>query len=107
MSDINKLQATENPNEWIKEAISKEYIKYYEYKNFYEIQKIGHGNFGKVSRANLKNSEQYFVLKSFPNFDNATVKEIVNEVIAKHKYNICTVCDLVYLQISQISYNLA
>jgi hypothetical protein len=28
------------------------HIKYYEYKDFRNIQKIGNGNFGKVYRAN-------------------------------------------------------
>jgi hypothetical protein len=93
MSDKNK-QATENQNEgisWIEKAISNNHIKYYEYKNFRNIQKIGHGNFGNVYRANLKNLEQYLVLKSFFNFDNITVKEIVHEVIIlKYKYNVYT-----------------
>lgn len=71
--------------EWIEEAISKKYIKYYDYKDFYNIEKIGNKKIGdhnsrKVYRTNLKNSEQYFALKSF-NFDNAViVKEIIHEV---------------------------
>ena len=76
----------ENSNEWvnwIEEAISKKHIKYYEYQHFSDIQEIGHGNFGKVYRANWKNSGSYFALKSFINFDKTTVKEIVHEVITK------------------------
>jgi hypothetical protein len=91
MSDKNKLQIIENQNErisWIEEAISKKYIKYYEYKDFSNIQKIGHGQFGKVYRANWKNSEQYFTLKSLFNLNNDSVMEIIREVIIKHKYNV-------------------
>jgi hypothetical protein len=65
------------------ESISKNLIKYYEYKDFYNIEKIDSGYFGKIYRANWKNSKQYFVLKSF-NFDNdVIVKEIIHEVIVK------------------------
>ena len=62
------MQATENSNEWIdwiNDAITKKLIKYYEYDYFYNIEEIGSGSFGKVYRANWKNSEQYLVLKSF------------------------------------------
>ena len=84
MSNANniEIQDTENKNEWIKwieEAIAKEYLKYYEYNHFNNIQKIGSGSFGKVYRANWKNPGQYVALKSF-NLGNVTVKEIVHEV---------------------------
>ena len=78
------MQDTENTNEWvnwIEEAVDKEYFKFYEYKQFSNLQQIGTGAFGKVFRANWKNSEKYFALKSFFNLDNVTVKEIVREVI--------------------------
>ena len=90
MSDKNKLQTIENQNEWInwiEEAISKNYFKHYEFKHFNNIQEIGIGGFGKVYRANWKNSEQYFVLKSF-NINNTTINEIVHEVITKYIINI-------------------
>ena len=80
------MQATDNSNEWINwinEVISKKLIKYYEYDHFNNVEEIGSGSFGKVYRANWKNSVQYLALKSFFNLDNATVKEIVNEVIMK------------------------
>ena len=75
----------ENSNEWvnwIEEAISKNHIKYYEYQHFSDIQEIACGNFGKVYRANWKNSS-YFALKSFFNLNTIAIKEIVNEVITK------------------------
>ena len=55
-------------NNWIEEAISKNYLKYYDYKHFRNIQEIGRGSFGIVFRANWKDSEQYFALKSFFSF---------------------------------------
>jgi len=85
MSDKSEIPV-ENSNEWInwiEEAISKKHIKYYEYDHFSDIQEIGNGNFGKVYRANWKNSNKYLVLKSFSNFNHITIKEIVNEVITK------------------------
>jgi pyruvate/2-oxoacid:ferredoxin oxidoreductase beta subunit len=83
MSDILERKDTGNPNEWInwlEEAIAKKYLKYYEYKNFSNVQEIGSGGFGKVYRANWKNFEDYLALKSFFNLNNVTVKEIVREV---------------------------
>jgi serine/threonine protein kinase len=77
MSEINEWI------NWIEEAISKKHIKYYEYKYFSNIQEIGTGGFGKVYRASWKSSDQYVALKSLLNFDNITVKELINEVIAK------------------------
>ncbi|GBC20367.2 kinase-like domain-containing protein [Rhizophagus irregularis DAOM 181602=DAOM 197198] len=79
MFDDNEIQVANNSKEWIKEVISKKHIKYYEYIQFHNIEKIGNGNFGKVYRAKWKNSEQYMILKSFYNFDNAIVKEIIRE----------------------------
>ncbi|CAB4379635.1 unnamed protein product [Rhizophagus irregularis] len=67
-------------NKWIEEAISKKLIKYYEYKQFYNIQEIGSGGFGKVYRANWKNSHKRYAIKSFFNINNATVKAIVREI---------------------------
>src|SRR6266498_5365579 len=79
-----EMQDPENANEWInwiEEAITKNYIKYYEYDHFSNIQEIGSGGFGKVFRSNWKNFENYLALKSFFNLNNVTLKEIVNEVI--------------------------
>ncbi|POG74967.1 hypothetical protein GLOIN_2v1770811 [Rhizophagus irregularis DAOM 181602=DAOM 197198] len=46
------MQDTENANEWIKwiEEVDsdKKYFKFYEYKQFNNIQHVGTGNFGKV-----------------------------------------------------------
>ena len=68
----------------VEEAITKKHIKYYECDGFSNIQEIGSGAFGKVFRANWKNSEQYLALKSFFNINNTTVKEIVCEVIMNY-----------------------
>jgi serine/threonine protein kinase len=77
------MQTTNNSSIWAEEAISKRYIKHYEYKDFRNIEKIGNGNFGKVYRANCKNSEQYIALKSLSNLDNNTIKNVVKEVVTK------------------------
>ncbi|GES97356.1 kinase-like domain-containing protein [Rhizophagus clarus] len=70
---------------WIEEAITKNYFKHYDYKHFSNIQEIGSGIFGKVYRTNWKNSHRHLALKSFFNFNNATVKEIVNEFKLQRK----------------------
>ena len=79
-------EIADNTNEsinWIEEAISKKYFKYYEYNHFGNIELIGTGGFGHVYRAIWKSSEQRLALKSFFNLDNATVKEIVREVMTR------------------------
>ena len=73
---------------WIEEAISKKHIKHYEYKYFRNIQEIGIGGFGKIYRANWKNTKQYLVLKSLFNLDNVAAKELVREVIAKYFFRV-------------------
>ena len=78
------MQDTENADEWIiwiEQAISKGYWKYYEYEYFSNIQEIGSGSFGKVSRVTWKNVEHHFALKSFFILNNVSVKEIIHEVI--------------------------
>jgi hypothetical protein len=66
-------------NKLIEEAISKEYLKYYKYNDFHNVEYFKNNNSGEIYRANLKNSEQYFTIKSF-DFENNTIKEIVYEV---------------------------
>ncbi|RIA84013.1 kinase-like domain-containing protein [Glomus cerebriforme] len=83
MSNNAELKVNNNSNEeinWIEEAISNKLIKHYEFENFYNLTEIGSGGFGIVYRANWKNSYKYFALKSFINFNNAVVKEIIREI---------------------------
>ncbi|CAB4414000.1 unnamed protein product [Rhizophagus irregularis] len=79
-AELELVSNTNDWNKWIEEAISKKLIKYYEYKQFYNIQEIGSGGFGKVYRANWKNSHKRYAIKSFFNINDATVKAIVREV---------------------------
>ncbi|EXX77289.1 uncharacterized protein OCT59_024135 [Rhizophagus irregularis] len=77
------MQDIENTNEWInwiEEAVDKEHLKFYEYQQFNNIQHIGTGGFGNIYRANWKNSEKLFALKSFFSLNNITMKEIVREL---------------------------
>ncbi|CAB4477935.1 unnamed protein product [Rhizophagus irregularis] len=77
------MQVTENTNEWInwiEESVSKEYYRFYERAHFSNIQIVGTGRFGKVYRANWKNSGKYLALRSFFNLDDVTAKEVVHEL---------------------------
>ncbi|EXX58133.1 uncharacterized protein OCT59_019287 [Rhizophagus irregularis] len=70
------------PNEWvtwIEEAIYKEHINYYEYKDFHDIQEIGSGGFSKVYRAYWKNTDRCFALKDFFEL-GFNVKQLVSEI---------------------------
>ena len=51
----------------------------YEHSDFKNIQPIGRGSFGSVVRANKKNTDCFFALKSF-NHDKVTLKEVLKEV---------------------------
>ena len=64
---------------WLENSITDKYISYYEYSDFKNLQSIGNGSSGNVIRANWKNADDFFVLKSFSN-DKVTLKEVVNEV---------------------------
>src|ERR1051325_666010 len=91
--DNTKMKDTDNSkNEWInwiEEAISKQHIKYYEYKHFYNIERIGLGGFGGVCRAKWKNSRIHLALKSFNKTNFAdTTKEIVKEVIINNRFRL-------------------
>src|SRR6266498_4529574 len=102
-----EMQDIKNTNEWInwiEEAITKKHIKYYEYDGFGDIQEIGSGAFGKVFRANWKNSRQHLALKSFFNLNNITVKEIVCEVIMNYIIRII-ICITIFI-LNFIIYNL-
>ncbi|GBB88497.1 hypothetical protein RclHR1_15000001 [Rhizophagus clarus] len=80
-SPINNSINSDEWSNWIEEAILKNHIKYYDHKNcFSNMQIIGKGHFGEVFRVNYKDSDQYLALKSFFNFDIATIKEIVHEL---------------------------
>ncbi|EXX63134.1 uncharacterized protein OCT59_023770 [Rhizophagus irregularis] len=83
MSDNIESEIINNSNKWInwiEVAISEDYFKYYDFKNFSNIKEIGSGGFAKVYRANWKNSNQYFALKHFFKPDDAAVKEIAHEL---------------------------
>lgn len=74
---------TVNSNEWIdwiEDAISKDLIKYYDFKYFHNIKEISSGGFGKVYRASWKNLRKTFTLRTFYNFNKIIAEEIVNEV---------------------------
>ncbi|GBC06537.1 hypothetical protein RclHR1_00690027 [Rhizophagus clarus] len=62
---------------WIEDAIKKKYIKYYEYKSFFNKEVIGSGGFGKIYRANWKNHRNVLALKSLK---DTTAHKIVYEL---------------------------
>ncbi len=64
---------------WLEKSIIDKCFNYYEYSDFKNIQSVGKGSFGNVVRANWKNIDYLFALKSFNN-DKVTLKEVVNEV---------------------------
>ena len=90
-SDPNYTNADEWV-QWIEDGISREYINYYEYSEFQNIQQIGFGAFSKVYRATRGSFNTLVAIKSFENTSKLAIKEIVNEVhklikLYLHNYN--------------------
>ncbi len=79
MSNVADIEESIVYIDWLENSIVNEYFNYYEYSDFKNIQPIGIGAFGKVSRANWKDTNTIFALKSFDNH-KLTLKEVVNEV---------------------------
>jgi hypothetical protein len=77
--DSNEIVTKDKYIDWLEKAISSKEIKYFEYSDFKNIQLTGSGSFGNVVRANLKNSDDFFALKSFNN-DKTTLRQVINEV---------------------------
>ncbi|RIA83962.1 kinase-like domain-containing protein [Glomus cerebriforme] len=65
--------------DWLEKSIANEYLNYYKYSDFKNVEQIGSGSYGSVVRANWKNIDGFFALKTFNN-DRATLKEVVNEI---------------------------
>ncbi|GBC03357.1 hypothetical protein RclHR1_05090004 [Rhizophagus clarus] len=63
---------------WLEKSIIDEHINHYEYSDFKNIQPIGSGSYEIVNRANWKNTDYFFALKSFNN-DKQTFEEIIKE----------------------------
>lgn len=66
--------------DWLERSISEENIAYYKYSEFKDLILIGSGSFGSVYRANWRNIDNIYALKTFNN-DKTTLKEVVNEVL--------------------------
>lgn len=85
MSNETDLNETNETNiDWLENSITKEYLNYYEYSDFNNIQPIGNGSYGRVVRVNWRNIDRLFALKTF-NDDKLTLKEVINEVYIRKK----------------------
>jgi serine/threonine protein kinase len=80
-NNVELINNLNDLNKWIEEAISRKFIKYYEFGQFHNVQEIGSGGFGKVCCAIWKNSHRRYAIKTFFNINDATVKAIAREVI--------------------------
>ncbi|POG73392.1 kinase-like domain-containing protein, partial [Rhizophagus irregularis DAOM 181602=DAOM 197198] len=83
MSKETKETDPKEPNyyiKWLEKSIANEYLNYYEYSEFKNLESIGNGSHGNVVRANWKNAGIFFALKTFKYYDNIMLKELVNEI---------------------------
>ena len=79
MTDDSKGKDANYHIDWLEKSITSEYLNYYEYSEFKNVEPIGSGSYGSVVRANWKNTDSFFALKTFNN-DETTLKEVINEV---------------------------
>ncbi|CAB4472810.1 unnamed protein product [Rhizophagus irregularis] len=75
----NETDLNETNIDWLENSINKEYLNYYEYSEFNNIQPIGNGSYGRVVRVSWRDTERLFALKTF-NDDKLTLKEVINEI---------------------------
>jgi hypothetical protein len=81
MSTITDIITNSNKYiNWLENSIDQDYVNYYEYSEFKNIQPLGEGAYGSVVRANLRNTDTILALKSFNNQTPTLYKEVVNEV---------------------------
>ena len=69
---------------WLEKTIRKKYINFHKYEDFENIETIGTGASGKVSRAKWVNRDMFVAIKSIKMFSNAdedTWKNFIKEVI--------------------------
>ena len=95
-SSSNKNIDSDKWVQWIEDGISKYYINCHEYDEFQDIERIGSGAFGEVSRATWKSTNSVVALKSFKN-DSCIMKEIVNEVNNNNKILIKSINELLII----------
>ncbi|GBC18262.2 kinase-like domain-containing protein [Rhizophagus irregularis DAOM 181602=DAOM 197198] len=87
-SSYNRLFLFKILSNNLETLISEGCIEYYEYSDFKNIQLIGKGASGSVTRATWKDTTtRFFALKSFNN-DKQTHKEIVKELTLHRKVDI-------------------
>src|SRR3990170_2537365 len=86
MSNFTNIKDSNNDVDWLEQLIANEHIIEYKYSDFKNIQHIGGGSFGSIFRANWKDTDTVFALKSFNN-QKSTLKEIIKEVnLTLHVY---------------------
>ncbi|GBC07027.1 hypothetical protein RclHR1_00720036 [Rhizophagus clarus] len=69
---------------WLEKAIRKKHINFHKYEYFENIEIVGRGAFGKVSKAEWANRDMYIAIKSiklFSDADEDTWKNFIKEVI--------------------------
>ncbi|CAB4417956.1 unnamed protein product [Rhizophagus irregularis] len=102
---MSKKTILKDSNQWLEKSIIDEHINYYDYSGFKNIQPIGSGSFGNVNRANWKNTDHFFALKSYNN-NKQTLEEIVKELklhrsVDIHE-NIIRLCGITKVETSEI-----
>ncbi|CAB4435278.1 unnamed protein product [Rhizophagus irregularis] len=73
--------------DWLEKSIVGEYINYYDYSEFKNLEPLGNGSYGSVVRAKWRNTDTFFALKTF-NSDKITLKEVVNEIKSQKKVDV-------------------
>jgi hypothetical protein len=87
---MDSLQLPNNSDKYInsiEKFVDENNLRHYDIDKFENQEEIGHGAFGVVDRVNYVNCDasenlnQYYALKSFHNFNDATAEAIAHEVM--------------------------
>ncbi|UZO08257.1 uncharacterized protein OCT59_028515 [Rhizophagus irregularis] len=101
MSNKTDLKKSKDYIKWLEKSISNEYFNFHDYSEFSNLSPIGSGSYGSVVRANWKDTDKFFALKTF-NHDKITLKEVVNEIKLQKKVdfhdNILRLCGITKIE---------
>jgi hypothetical protein len=67
--------------DWLEKSIYNEYLVYYDFSEFKNLTIIGLGGFARIFRANYINTNSFFAIKTFFEFNKKALKKLDNSII--------------------------
>ena len=86
MSNFTNIKDSSKDVDWLENSVANEHIIEYKYSDFNNVQHIGGGSFGSISRANWKDTDTICALKSFNSFYLCITVKITSKGSISCKY---------------------